>query len=87
MYSKSSYHPSNVLLIGFFFCILVCIMQCILFVIIYERKLNTYIQGHPCEAIRGHEFMDLMGEVEMFGRNRSDGSPFEFNHKTTYSNM
>jgi hypothetical protein len=43
-------------------------MQCILFVIIYKRKLNTSIQGHPCEAIGWHEFMDLMGEVELFGR-------------------
>jgi hypothetical protein len=75
MYSKSSYHPSNVLLLGFFFFILVCILQCVFFVIIYKRKPNSYMQGHPCEAIGWHEFLEQSEEVELFGRNRSDGSP------------
>jgi hypothetical protein len=66
------------LLIGFFFFILVCILQSAFFAIIYKRKPNSYMQGLPCEAIGWHEFLGQSEEVELFGRNRSDGSPIRF---------
>jgi hypothetical protein len=41
----------------------------------YKRKRIIYTAGHPCEAIRWHEFIAQGEEVELFGRNRADGSP------------